>query len=294
MFNMADVGQRISVFRKNAGLTQMELANRLGISYQAVSNWERGISMPDISNLSALAEILSVSIDEIISDKKISTILEHDGDNVENVSLTTDEFNAISPLLPAEKNIQLISDIKDEETVTVGDNVVVKHSGASLNKQVNISSLGLTGEELDAYARSAYEKGNAAMFAMLAQYLSAENVDVIAEDSFEKKKISMFDSMVNRIPQDKRKDLLQRAFDRGDAVFVSILFNSSEFTTEEIEAYARSAYERGNVALFSILNGYISAEKRKKYLEKAISRGNVAMASILISSLSGSDEEDDD
>ena len=208
MFNMADVGQRISVFRKNAGLTQMELANRLGISYQAVSNWERGISMPDISNLSALAEILSVSIDEIISDKKISTILEHDGDNVENVSLTTDEFNAISPLLPAEKNIQLISDIKDEETVTVGDNVVVKHSGASLNKQVNISSLGLTGEELD--------------------------------------------------------------------------------------AYARSAYERGNVALFSILNGYISAEKRKKYLEKAISRGNVAMASILISSLSGSDEEDDD
>lgn len=90
----------------------MELANRLGISYQAVSNWERGISMPDISNLSALSEIFSVSIDEIISDKKISIILEHDGDNVENVSLTTDEFNAISLLLPAEKNISLFPILK--------------------------------------------------------------------------------------------------------------------------------------------------------------------------------------
>lgn len=44
MFDMKEIGQRLSVMRKNAHLTQMELANRLGISYQAVSNWERGVS----------------------------------------------------------------------------------------------------------------------------------------------------------------------------------------------------------------------------------------------------------
>lgn len=44
MFNMTQVGINISKMRKSKGLTQMELADKLGISFQAVSNWERGIS----------------------------------------------------------------------------------------------------------------------------------------------------------------------------------------------------------------------------------------------------------
>ena len=58
MFNMSEVSERIMLARKNKGMTQMELANALGISYQAVSNWERGVSMPDISNLEPLASVL--------------------------------------------------------------------------------------------------------------------------------------------------------------------------------------------------------------------------------------------
>jgi len=51
MFDMNEVGRRISTARKDKNMTQMELADRLNISFQAVSNWERGISMPDISKL---------------------------------------------------------------------------------------------------------------------------------------------------------------------------------------------------------------------------------------------------
>ena len=47
-FNMAQIGRRISGLRKDQNMTQMELADKLGISFQAVSNWERGNSMPDI------------------------------------------------------------------------------------------------------------------------------------------------------------------------------------------------------------------------------------------------------
>ena len=47
-------------------MTQFELADRLGISYQAVSNWERGNSMPDIAKLPELAEIFGVTVDEIL------------------------------------------------------------------------------------------------------------------------------------------------------------------------------------------------------------------------------------
>ena len=45
MFSMEKIGIRISTLRKQQNMTQMELADRLGISFQAVSNWERGVSL---------------------------------------------------------------------------------------------------------------------------------------------------------------------------------------------------------------------------------------------------------
>lgn len=45
-------------------MTQMELADKLDISFQAVSNWERGNTMPDISKFPELAEIFHISVDE--------------------------------------------------------------------------------------------------------------------------------------------------------------------------------------------------------------------------------------
>ena len=58
----------------------MELAERLNISFQAVSNWERGNSMPDISKLPELAELFGISIDELLGKKSelISNIIEGD------------------------------------------------------------------------------------------------------------------------------------------------------------------------------------------------------------------------
>ena len=50
----------------NKKLTQSELGERLGVSFQAVSKWERGETLPDISILPALADILETSIDYIL------------------------------------------------------------------------------------------------------------------------------------------------------------------------------------------------------------------------------------
>lgn len=66
MFSMQQVGMRITELRKARHMTQQELADRMHISFQAVSNWERGSSMPDISKLPELAQILGVSIDHIL------------------------------------------------------------------------------------------------------------------------------------------------------------------------------------------------------------------------------------
>lgn len=44
MLNMERVGRKISELRRERNMTQMELADQMGISFQAVSNWERGVS----------------------------------------------------------------------------------------------------------------------------------------------------------------------------------------------------------------------------------------------------------
>lgn len=69
MFEMQKVGIKIAKLRKTHNMTQTELADKMGVSFQAVSNWERGNSMLDISKLPELAEVFNVSIDEILGEK---------------------------------------------------------------------------------------------------------------------------------------------------------------------------------------------------------------------------------
>ena len=64
--NIEKVGQQISFLRKAKGLTQSELGERIGVSFQAVSKWERGETLPDITLLPDLAKILETTIDYIL------------------------------------------------------------------------------------------------------------------------------------------------------------------------------------------------------------------------------------
>lgn len=61
-----EFADRLIELRKAKGMSQEELAQRIGLSRQAVSKWERAESSPDIGNLVALAEIYDLTIDEIV------------------------------------------------------------------------------------------------------------------------------------------------------------------------------------------------------------------------------------
>ena len=63
------IGQRIAKARKDAGLTQAEVADKLNISYQAVSLWENEKAIPDIYNLLELAKLLEVSVSSLVEDR---------------------------------------------------------------------------------------------------------------------------------------------------------------------------------------------------------------------------------
>lgn len=60
-----NIGNKIKTLRKEKGVTQDELANSVGVSFQAVSKWENNIALPDITLLPILAEYFGVSMDEL-------------------------------------------------------------------------------------------------------------------------------------------------------------------------------------------------------------------------------------
>ena len=64
------LGTMIAELRKQHGMTQLELAEKMGVTDKAVSKWERDLSCPDINSLPKLAEILGVSVEELMQVKK--------------------------------------------------------------------------------------------------------------------------------------------------------------------------------------------------------------------------------
>ena len=65
-------GKLIQEIRKEKELTQMSLADKLGVTDRAVSKWERGKSFPDVSMLRPLAEVLDVSVSELLDGERRS------------------------------------------------------------------------------------------------------------------------------------------------------------------------------------------------------------------------------
>ncbi len=68
--NQLAIGKFIAACRKEKKLTQMQLAEKLGITDKAISKWERGIAMPDSSIMLELCDILGISVNELLSGEK--------------------------------------------------------------------------------------------------------------------------------------------------------------------------------------------------------------------------------
>ncbi len=60
-----DIGKKIKYLRKSKNITQEQLANALSVSFQAVSKWENGISLPDVTTIPVIAAYFNISTDEL-------------------------------------------------------------------------------------------------------------------------------------------------------------------------------------------------------------------------------------
>lgn len=123
MFDTVKVGKKIAGFRKGNNMTQMELADNLGVSYQAVSNWERGNSMPDISKLPEICSLLGCSIDELL-DNENNGLIKHvvQGDAKEYIKeerVTFHQLAEAAPVLKPQQTQSLLETILEEQENTI-------------------------------------------------------------------------------------------------------------------------------------------------------------------------------
>lgn len=70
--DQSKIGKFIAERRKQKNLTQMQLAEKLGITDKAISKWERGIAMPDSSIMLELCDILGISVSDLLHGEKIA------------------------------------------------------------------------------------------------------------------------------------------------------------------------------------------------------------------------------
>lgn len=85
---IGEIGKGIAERRKQAGLSQEELAKRLGLTRQAISRWESGAALPTVDNLVELARVLEVSVDELL---QLTREEKQAGLSAESVGLLLDE-----------------------------------------------------------------------------------------------------------------------------------------------------------------------------------------------------------
>lgn len=123
---MIYTGSKLAEARKAKDMTQMELADKLGISFQAVSSWERGNSMPDISKLPELAQILDITIDELLgkSAPLIDSVIAGNAENyIEENDVSVDEIIEAAPIMKPSQTENIAAKMSEKRSLSELDNL---------------------------------------------------------------------------------------------------------------------------------------------------------------------------
>lgn len=224
MFDTRKIGARIAELRKSKDMTQMELADQMLVSFQAVSNWERGNTMPDIAKLGDLARILGVSIEELLGSAEQSRIvekvvqkdpeikleevaevapmlkpsqLEEAVENSQRESVSIEMLTSLAPFLSASRLAKEMEKAKFEDLSEIvplapflnenflGD-FIEKQAGTKKSlKALNSLAPFLDSKHLGAYAQEAMEGEDFERLVGLAPFMDEKDLDAVALKIFD-------------------------------------------------------------------------------------------------------------
>jgi len=182
MFDMVKIGRKIAFCRKKKNMTQMALADALGISFQAVSNWERGESMPDISKLGELSQILDVSIDELLGNERQATLVEKVIEERPISDATPEELAELAPIMEPEQINRTVKGM-DESADKTGEQNRRAYNMEELKPLLPFMSE----EDIAEMARAAIASGaRLTDIAVLAPHMDEEDIGDITREYLKK------------------------------------------------------------------------------------------------------------
>lgn len=144
-----DFNEKLREYRKQSGLSQGKLAETLNVSRQAITKWESGNGMPDISNLKALSAVFNVSVDELLSEEAVKprypyeSIVEYDIDEIKHFDIKLGSVNHVKMRAgEGEKiKVQLVSDTIEDltELVKVKIDDIKRRIDVDVNRSKSLS-----------------------------------------------------------------------------------------------------------------------------------------------------------
>ena len=126
MIDLNLIGNRIKELRRQKGLTQIEFAKILSVSFQAVSSWERGITPPDIENLINIASYFGVLVDTLLSPINENLYLGIDGGGTKTeLAVVSASGSVLKRIIKPGCNPNDIGFKKTAEIITSGINEIL-------------------------------------------------------------------------------------------------------------------------------------------------------------------------
>ncbi len=223
MFDTMKFGKALSILRKEADMTQNEVADRLNLSRQAISKYERGESFPDISVLVMIAELFNVTLDQLINygepTKGESTILKNVAKgNADVIAENIADVVNLAPLLKP--------------------SILTKLSHQFEKQGIDISDI-----------------------ITLAEYLNDEAVvKLIEKATFDDINDELLEKFIPMLNHDSKEAIFQKILDgEMDWHFIKVLLPFADYITTQIEAAVVAGVLPRDI--LDILNDYLQAKK---------------------------------
>ena len=228
MFDTKKFGRYISRLRKNADMTQSELADKLFLTRQAISRYELGESFPDVSILINIADIFSVSLDELINSGE-----------------------------PTRAELKILGSVAGGKKDIAADNI---------NDIIGIAPLlkpSILGKLSDSLSKQGIDISS---IVALSEYLNDENVIKLLENvTLDKVDDVLLEKLMPVLDPKSKATVFQKILDgEMDYRFLSILIEYADYFTSQIEAAVVEGVLPWD-ALDIMRKGKIKAWEKKKY-----------------------------
>lgn len=255
MFDTNKIAKVIKEARIKKNMTQMQLADEMGVSYQAVSNWERGNSMPDISKLEDLCRVLGITVNELLGMEAPAA----DAVNklMDNETLSAEELAEVAPVLPPEE-------VKKQAEQGRG------------KKKLNLSAIAELAPFLDEeYLHElVMEAASEDMEGLeeLAPFLADKTLEMLAETVVPKNLLEIVD--IAPFLSEKALDtLVRKCADQSDLDAISDL---APFLSEgTLDMLAAGLLDKGELEALSDLYPFLSRDSLRKIADRLMRDKNL-------------------